>query len=286
MPDDAQPLTTQTLLDGLAFPECPRWHDGALWFSDQHEGTVWRVEPGGQATAVLTVPGGPGGLGWAPDGAMLVVSMGERLLLRVEGHGPIPVADMSAWHPGLSNDMVVSSAGISYVGNIGYDYHQGDKPRPTVLTAVNAAGEVSVAAEDVFVPNGMVITPDGATLILAESMGHRLTAFDIGPDGALSGRRIFADLGREIPDGICLDADGGVWYGWPSGREVVRVIEGGTVTDRISTGGRFAVAPTLGGPDGRTLFVCTSGHLLPPETVENRTGRIEYAQVKVPGAGW
>lgn len=281
---DVQPLTTQTLVDGLAFPECPRWRAGALWFSDQHEGTVWRVGPEGEAAAVVTVPGGPGGLGWTPDGAMLVVAMQDKLLLRVDGDRTTPVADMSRWHPGLSNDLVVSGTGISYVGNIGYDYHRGEDPRPTVLTSVNAAGEVSVAAEDVFVPNGMVITPDGATLILAESMGRRLTAFDIGPDGALSGRRVFADLGREVPDGICLDADGGVWYASPRGREVVRVVEGGLVTDRVSTGDRFAVAPALGGPDGRTLFVCTSEHLLPPETVEKRTGRIEYAQVKVPAA--
>lgn len=215
---------------------------------------------------------------------MLVVSMADRLLLHLDGESTSTITDLALWHPGLSNDLVTSSAGISYVGNIGYDHHLGDTPRPTVLTAVDTAGNVNVVAEDVFVPNGMVITPDGLTLILAESMGHRLTAFDIEPDGSLSGRRIFADLGRAVPDGICLDADGGVWYASPRGREVVRVLEGGAVTDRVSTGDRFAVAPVLGGPDGRTLFVCTTEHLLPPETLEKRTGRIEYTRVEVPGA--
>ncbi len=210
------------------YPECPRWHDGALWFSDQHAGTVCAVDIRGRLSEVMRVPGRPAGLGWRPDGTMLVVSMDHHALLAY-GSGELrPVADLSAFHPGPSNDMVVTATGDAYIGNIGFDYYGGESPRTTGLVLVRAGSRRAVeVAEDLMVPNGMVATGDGRHLIVAESFAHRLTRFDIGTDGALSARRVYADLGDHIPDGICLDADGGIWFASVTDHAVLRVVEGG-----------------------------------------------------------
>src|SRR5579863_2626881 len=207
----AVPTTTRVLLDGLIFPEGPRWHDGALYFSDMHAGIVWRVTPEGAANKVREFPGNISGLGWLPDGTMLVVSMTDRHLVRITPKGLQTASDLSSFATNPINDMVVDRTGRAYVGNFGFDLIKGEAPRPTVLLRVERDGNVRVAADDLHFPNGMVITPDGKTLIVAETYGARLTAFDIQLDGALANRRVFAAVEGMRPDGICLDAEGAVW---------------------------------------------------------------------------
>lgn len=269
--------------EGFAHPECPRWHDGALWFSDQHAGEVVRVEPTGEVERVVRVEGRPSGLGWRPDGTLLVVSMLDKRLLALHDHELTVVATFDDVHGGPSNDMVVDGRGRAYVGNIGFDFYSGEEGRPTVLTMVEVDGTVRVVADDLLVPNGAVITPSGQ-LVIAESWRNRLTCFDIADDGGLANRAVFADLGAgTIPDGICLDAEGAVWFASLHDRfEVVRVARGGEVLDRVPTGTHEPIACVLGGDDGRTLFVCTSEHLKPEESVVARTGRIEAVTVDVP----
>jgi sugar lactone lactonase YvrE len=247
----------QTLLEGLAFPESPRWHDGRLWLSEKRAGRVLRLEPSGQATCVATVPGEPSGLGWLPDGRMLVVSMSDCRLLRRDPGGLVEVADLSAHARGKCNDMVVDRAGRAYVGHFGYDLAAGAAPAPASLLLVSLDRVVEEVAGDLQFPNGCVISSDGRMLVVAESAANRLTAFTIGQHGQLTDRRLFADLGTTVPDGICLDAEGAIWVADPINCEVVRVLEGGLVTDRISTTDRGAFACVLGGPDGRSLFICT-----------------------------
>jgi len=276
----------EPLASGFAYPECPRWHEGALWFSDQHAGEVVVVALDGSARVAARVEGRPSGLGWLPDGSLLVVSMLDRQLLQLDAGELVVRAEFGQWHGGPSNDMVVDALGRAYVGNIGFDFYAGESMRPTVLTMVDVDGAVRVVAEDVVVPNGMAITPEGR-LIVAESWRHQLTSFAIEPDGTLTDRAVFAELGQDIPDGMCLDAEGAVWYASLHDRfEVVRVAPGGTVLDRVSSGTREPIACALGGPRGTTLFVCTSDHLRPEESTTARSGAIEVVEVDVPAAGW
>ena len=271
------------LLDGLKFSEGPRWRDGRLWFSDMWGLRVMTVDEAGSAETIVEVPGRPSGLGWLPDGTLLIVSMQDRRLLRLDGDRLSEVADLSpvaTWH---TNDMVVDALGRAYVGNLGADL-LGGAPRASALALVTPDGAVSVAAEGLEFPNGAVITPDGATLIIAESQGRRLTAFAVAADGALSGRRVFADLGEVVPDGICLDAEGAVWVSNPRAPEVVRVLEGGAVTDRVSTA-HNAYACMLGGADGRTLFVCSADGGEADRVAGRSVAYIEVASVAVPHAG-
>ena len=272
------------LLDGLTFPEGPRWHDGRLWFSDFFDHQVVAVDLDGRRETIVEVPNQPSGLGWLPDGRLLVVSMLDRRLLRLDSEGLSEVADLSAVATGPCNDMVVDTEGRAYVGNFGFDRRAGEQPVTTCIARVDPDGKVVVAAEDLFFPNGTVISPSGETLIVGESRARRLTAFERAPDGGLSNRRLFADLAPNMPDGICLDAEGAVWSADPRNKEVIRVLEGGEIVTRISTGDRGAYACMLGGEDRRTLLICTcmtSG----PEAAEARSGRIEYTRVEVSGAG-
>lgn len=274
---------TRTLLDDLGFPEGPRWHDGRLWFSDFHDQRVRAVTPDGSVETVLQLDDAPSGLGWTPTGELLVVSMQRRALLRVAGGGPEVVAEVGSWVVGPTNDMVVDSTGAAYVGNFGFDLLGGAAPQPTALLRVSADGDVSVAADDVLFPNGMVLADGGRTLVVAETYGGRLTTFDVAADGSLSGRRVFAQMPEGVfPDGICLDAEGQVWVATARTPEVLRVREGGEVTARVHVAsGSLSFACALGGPDGRTLFVCTARSFKPGG---ERSGRIEVAQVDVPAA--
>jgi sugar lactone lactonase YvrE len=274
----------EVLLDGLTFPEAPRWHGGKLWFSDFYSFRVLAVDLDGQAQTIAEVPNRPSGLGWTPEGALLVVSMLDRSLLRLEGGKLSKLADLSALAGGPCNDMVVDAKGRAYVGNFGYDRHAGETPRTTCIARVDPDGRMVRAAEDLLFPNGTVITPDGGTLIVGETFAHRLTAFDIDVDGSLSNRRVFAQIDGLHPDGICLDAEGAVWVANPFGKSIVRVFDGGRVERTIALGERGAYACMLGGPDRRTLFVCTntgSG----PAMGQKQDGRIEFMRVEVPGAG-
>ena len=277
--------TLETVLDGLAFAEGPRWREGRLWFSDMHAHEVIAMTPAGKRETVFSHSGPVSGLGWLPDGRMLVVSMVDMALLRIEPDGRAVVhADLSAVATGRCNDMVVDAAGGAYVGNFGYDYPAGEM-KPAKLARVDPDGTVSVAAEDMMFPNGSIITPDGKTLIVGETFAERLTAFDIGANGVLSNRRVWAQLGsREYPDGACLDAEGAIWVASPFTSEVIRVKEGGEVLERIKAGqGVFACM--LGGEDRKTLFVLTADSSDPDATEAKRTGRIEAARVDAPGAG-
>ena len=276
--------TLKVLIDGLAFPEGPRWHDGKFVFSDMHAHQVLAVDLAGKREVVCEVPQRPSGLGSLPDGRMLVVSMVDRKLMRLDRDGLKPVADMTQLAPFDCNDMVVDARGRAYVGNFGFDLHKNETPRTTTLVMAEPDGAARVVADDLMFPNGMVITPDGNTLVVGESFGRRLTAFDIGADGSLTNRRVWAELGNNVPDGICLDAENAIWVACPTASEVIRVKQGGEVTERIKVE-TDAFACMLGGPDGRTLFVATSPGSDPEKSRADRRGRIETTHVEVPRAG-
>jgi sugar lactone lactonase YvrE len=278
------PRMLAPLAEGFAFLEGPRWHDGKLWVSDMHDDRVLTVNLAGRSETVVEVPGRPSGLGWLPDGRLLIVSMTDRRLLRLDPTGLSVVADLSGIATFHCNDMVVDVHGRAYVGNFGYDFEAGEPQRSAALALVLPDGTVHVAAEDLAFPNGAVITPDGRTLIVGESFGARLTAFDVAPDGTLSGRRLWAALQGAVPDGICLDAEGAIWVASPLSKEVLRVRQGGEVVERIATSTQ-AIACMLGGPHRRTLFVLTAQSFHRDECREQRDARIEVMDVEVPGAG-
>jgi sugar lactone lactonase YvrE len=283
MPD--APL--HVLLDDLVFPECPRWHDGRLWFSDMYDQRVLAVTEDGNAELIVEVPNQPAGLGWLPDGTMLIVSMKDRRLMRLDRDGLSEVADLTTLAPFHCNDMVVDERGRAYVGNFGFDLDAGAEPTGTTLVCVEPDGEAWVVVEQLLFPNGCVVTPDGHTLVVAESFGQRLSAFDIdADDGSLSNPRIWADIRPNVPDGICIDAEGAVWIADPVNRGVLRVVEGKGAVDWVSTGERRAYACALGGADGHTLFVCTADSSNPPKAIERRAGRIEATTVDVPYVGY
>lgn len=287
---------TKVLLEDLVFPEGPRWHDGRLWFSDMHDQRVIAVDLDGRSETIAEVANQPSGLGWLPDGRLLVVSMTDRMLLRLDDDGLAEIADLSDLATCHCNDMVVDDQGRAYIGNFGFDLGSMTDPaalRTAELVLVTPEGRASVVADGLAFPNGTVITPDGSTLIVGETFGGCLTAFTIEPDGSLSNRRAWAafddrgfaiEPGRISPDGICLDADGGIWVTSPMTREVVRVVEGGEITDRIEVE-TIAFACMLGGEDGRTLFLCTAPTHEREPAREQRGGRIEMRTVEVPRAG-
>lgn len=277
-------LNYPCLIDGLAFAEAPRWHDNELWFSDFYTRQVMRVDREGRAHVVVEVPNQPSGLGWLPDGRLLVVSMIDRKLMRLDATGLTQVADLSALAGFHCNDMVVDAKGRAYVGNFGFDlFTQPVVPKPTVLTMVAPDGAVSVAAGGMSFPNGTVITPDGKTMIIGETFARRLTAFDIAADGTLSNRRVWAELDKVAPDGICLDAEGAVWVASPRSNEFIRVLEGGIITRRIPVSNQ-GIACALGGEDGKRLFMVIGRVKGRDEALATRVGRIEYVDVDVPAA--
>ena len=276
----------KVLLEGIVFPEGPRWHRGKLWFSDMHGGKVMTVDPQGRAEVVVSVPGKPSGLGFTREDDLLVVSMEERRLLRLRGGSLETVTDLGPLVTGAPNDMVVDAAGRAYIGNFGFDLYGGEKPRTANIVLVAPDGAARVVAEEMSFPNGTVITPDGKTLIVAETFAGVLTAFNVKPDGSLSGRRFFAHLGDRTPDGICLDAEGAVWASCFGQDEFVRVYEGGEISLRVAVPGRRAVACMLGGEDRKTLFLLTAETSVEELAQGESQGRIETVRVEVPGAGY
>lgn len=276
------------VVDDLCFAEGPRWHDGRLWFSDMHDHQVLSFDPAsGEIEVVVEVPGQPSGLGWRPDGTMLVVSMVDRRLLAVCDGRTEEVADLSALAPFHCNDMVVDARGNAYVGNFGFDLHDSDADQCTTnLVLVTPDGDARVVADELFFPNGCVITPDGATLVVGESFSGFLTAFTIAEDGSLHDRREWARVRGAVPDGICLDAHGAIWLASPISHQILRVAEGGEVLDEVRTNDeRQPFACMLGGADRRTLYVCTAIDSEPVGARAARAGRIEAVEVDVPGAG-
>lgn len=273
------------LLKGLIFPEGPRWHDGKLWFSDMHAQKVCTVDLDGRKEEIVEVAAWPSGLGWLPDGRLLIVSMTDRKLLRLEGGQLKLHADISGLASFHCNDMVVDGVGRAYVGNFGYDLLTDAPQKPAELVMVNPDGSARVVAQGLDFPNGTVVTADGKTLIVGESMGHRLTAFAIAGDGSLSNRRLFADLGEGVPDGIALDAENAVWVASPLNKELLRVKDGGAVTDRINCDS-MPIACALGGAARKTLFVLFADSIHPAECRERMSARIDTMEVAIAGAGW
>ncbi len=275
---------TEILVQGLAFPEAPRWRDNQLWFTDQHARRIMSVTLDGQAECILETEDLPGGLGWLPDGTPLVVGMTGRAVHRVTDEGLVLYADLSAIATFHCNDMVVDAQGRAYVGNFGYDLHGGAPISPAQLALIQPNGHSQVTAGGLIFPNGSVITADGKTFVVAETFASRLTAFHIGDDGLLHDRRLWADLGDAKPDGICLDVEGAIWVASPATKEVIRVGETGIIHSRIRPVGT-PYACMLGGPTRQTLFILTSETDDPYRANIVKSGRIEIVDVEVAGTG-
>lgn len=276
----------QTLLTGLAMGESPRWRDNRLWYSDMGAGEVGAVDLAGASETIARVPAMPMGLGWLPDGTMLIVSAQDGRLLRREPDGSLAThADLSGLSAFPWGDMVVDGRGNAYIGNIGFDF-PGGAPALGTLALVTPDGAARQVADGFGFPNGLAVTPDNATLIVAESYASRLTAFDIAPDGGLANRRVWAEIAGSAPDGICLDAAGDIWYADVPNKRCVRVREGGEVLQTIALDrGCFACA--LGGAGRRTLFIMAAewrGSAGMGDPV--RLGQVVTTEVVVPGAGW
>lgn len=268
----------------LHFAEGPRWHDGSLWCADMHGKRVLRFDHMGGATKIIDVPQHPSGIGWLPDGRMLVVSMDDQQILVFDGDVVRIWADCSHLTSSLCNDMVVDHLGRAYVGNFGFDLHTGQSPTPTNLILIDEGGSPREVANGLRFPNGMVITPDQKTLIVAESFGAQLTAFSIEEDGSLSNQRIWAKIPGSSPDGICLDSDSGIWVASPATGTCFRVKEGGQITDELKpTDAPYACM--LGGPEGRTLYILTAPSAVPSVCAEKPRGSIVSIDVSFKGAG-
>ena len=282
------------LAEGLHFGEGPRWHDGRLWFSDFYDHAVKSVDDSGAVRTELEIDDQPSGLGWLPDGRLLVVAMHRRQVLRVDPDGVKVHADLSGIATYHTNDMVVDRGGRAYVGNFGFALDEELKARgvesviakhPTAKIArVDPDGRAYVAADDMHFPNGSVITPDGRTMIVAETLAMRLSAFDIGADGTLTNRRVWATLGMRAPDGICLDANGHVWIANAIAPECVLFAPGGEVVATVQTE-QPCFACMLGGADRRTLFAMTAPSSVADVVSKSRMGSIVRAEVAAPGAG-
>lgn len=274
----------RTLLDGRGLLESPRWHGDRLYFSDWSAGEVVAADLDGRGEVVARVASLPLCTAWHPDGRLLVVdSAGGRLLRRGQDGTLALHADLG--QPGW-NDIAVDGRGNAYVNRVGFDPMAGEVTGPGAMFLVPADGPVRQVAGDIAFPNGMAVTPDDSALIVADSYGNCLLAFDIGADGGLSNRRVWADLGKAAPDGICLDAEGAVWYADVPNERCVRVAEGGAELDAVDLDrGGFACA--LGGPDGRTLFIVAAEFLgmTAEDLVTPGSGQVLVTEVAVPGVG-
>ena len=281
-------MTTRTLIDHGTFYEGPRWHDGRWWVSDFYRKLVLSLDAdGGDVREELTVETLPSGLGWTPDGDLLVVSQMDHTLLRRSSDGTVSVvAEFGEHCGGFANDMVVDAQGRAYIGNAGFDLMAGGEPSTANLVRVDLDGAVVLAAEDLAFPNGSVITPDGSMLIVGETMGNRYTSFAIDDDGSLSQRRIWADVPRVAPDGCALDADGRIWCADAFGKRCVLVEEGGRLVEEIEAPDGLGVfACMLGGPNGTTLLQCCAPGYLAHERKVANDARLVTTEVEVPHAG-
>jgi sugar lactone lactonase YvrE len=275
----------QTLLTGLVFPESPRWHDDRLWLADWGAQELIAVDLQGESEVMASVASFPFSIDWLPDGRLLIVSASEGRLLRREGAGSLVThADLTGLGKHPWNEIVVDGRGNAYVNNIGFDFPEGEFA-PGMLALITPDGSARQVADSVAFPNGMVVTPDNGTLILAESYGSKLTAFDITADGSLENRRVWADLGDGAPDGICLDVEGAIWYGDVPNQRCVRVREGGEVLQTIELD-RGCFACTLGGADGKTLFLIANEWGGPEGMAAGAAmGQVLTTEAPAPGAG-
>jgi sugar lactone lactonase YvrE len=283
-----------TFIDGLYFGESPRWHEGRLWYSDFYDKAVKSADLKGEVKLEVQLDEQPSGLGWLPDGRLLLVCMESLALKRLEKNQLVLHADLSQYSKHLCNDMVMDKLGNAYVGNFGFNLdHEletrgvaeviADHPKANIVR-VTPQGHVSVATGGMSFPNGSVITPDGKTLVVAETLGLRLTAFDIHENGELSNRREWAPTGGRAPDGICMNADGNIWVANAIGNECVLFAEGGEVLEVVNTS-QNCYACMLGGDDGKTLFMMTAQSSQATIVSASRGGKIEMLKVASPGAG-
>lgn len=286
---------------GFTYLEGPRWHNGRLYFVDFYTHTVNALDADGAIEQIAVVEHQPSGLGWLPDGRMLVVSMKDRKILRQEPDGTLAEhADISALCTGHANDMVVARDGRAYVGHFGFDLMGGADHEFASVVLVNPDGTARTVAEGLSFPNGMVITPDDKTLIVNELFGNRVSAFDIRADGTLGPRRDFAaygDLGDEpswhkrveastiVPDGLAMDAEGAVWVADCAHQRAVRIADGGEILDEVSTAPNGVFAVGLGGDDGKTLFLCVAPDFDEAARTAAREGELHAVRVEVPHAG-
>ncbi|MDP1793358.1 MAG: SMP-30/gluconolactonase/LRE family protein [Acidimicrobiales bacterium] len=273
------------LVDGIDFGEGPRWHDGELWYSDFHQRAIYAVTPDGTRRTVHgDLPDQPSGLGWMPDGSLLAVAMTARKVWRFDGDTRTQWADLSnvaTWH---CNDMVVATDGTAYVGNFGFDLEGAAKPAAATLARVAPDGSVHAAAEELRFPNGSVITPDGTTLIVGQTMGANYIAFTINGDGTLTDRRVWAETPNMFPDGCCFDADGAIWFADALGSQLVRVKEGGEITHQLPTP-MPTYACMLGGAEETTLYALCAPSSMTHETSGKAAGAIYAVPVDHPRAG-
>ena len=273
----------RVLLAGRGLVESPRWHGDRLYFSDWSAGEVLAVDLAGRSEVIARVKSLPLCTAWLPDGRLVIVSSQEGKLLHLEPDGSVVThADLgeTGW-----NDIVADGRGHAYVNRVGFDMMAGAAFKPGFVALVTADGSVRDVAGDIALPNGMAVTPDNSTLIVADSHRHQLVAFDIGADGGLFGRRVWADLGDAAPDGICVDAEGAAWYADVPNKRCVRVAEGGAVLATVTLDrGGFACA--LGGPAGTTLFIVAAQWRGMAEMVAPGSGQVLATEVEVPGAGW
>lgn len=267
-------VSATPLADGICFGEGPRWFEGLLWFSDMLGEAVHTTTLAGQ-TSTLPLPGhAPSGLGFRPDGSLLIASTRRREILCYDGESTERIAVLGDVAPADLGDMVVDRAGRAYVGSQARD--------GGVVIRVDPGGDVTVVADDLSFPNGMVLTDGGGTLVVAESTARRLTAFTVTEGGGLTDRRVFADRLDGPPDGLAVDSEGGVWAALVLANAFVRVLDGGRVTDRIDIGDRVAIACALGGPEGRTLFLLSSTDAYPERLVGTKGSRLDAVIVDVP----
>jgi sugar lactone lactonase YvrE len=282
MSTDSAPITTietTLLIEGLSFPECPRWRDGNLWFSDMHAHRVMTVDLDGNAEVIVEIDDRPSGLGFLPNGTPIVASADKRQILRIENGTTTLHADLGSLPAEWLNDMVVDASGRAFVDVITHHKDPGGDDPVDRIVCVEPDGSWKVAAERVLRPNGVVITADGSQLVHASTLRRKLIAWTIHDDGHLSDPILWADTKRWTPDGICYDADGAIWIGGLSKQHFVRVLPTGEFERTIEVPDRWATACMLGGPEGRTLFMATAER-------EAGRGYIEIADVDVPGAGW
>jgi sugar lactone lactonase YvrE len=286
----------ETLAEGLTLTEGPRWHDGRLYFSDMYAHRVCALDERGRLETIAAFEDRTSGLGFLPGGDMLVVLMSSARLMRVGKSGPTLHADLRRFASHDINDMVVTSSGRAYVGQLGFDAEKGVERKPTTLITVDPSGAAAIAADNLGCPNGLAVTADGRTLIIAESTMNRLSAFDLDGSGRLGNRRIFARLPgeRQGPDGFCLDDRGGAWVAIPFNLDegsstspgFIRVEEGGRVTHRVPVEeGRKAIACVFGGAGRDHLYLCTCAESDADGARRARGGRIERVSVGFKGAG-
>ena len=271
--------------EGFTFIEGPRWHEGALWFSDFYLEAVYRVVPGELPEKMVSIPEQPSGLGWLPNGDLLIASMLNKTLYRwSESEGLSVYADLSAIAERRINDMLVDATGRAWVGNFGFVRQHGEEVAPGTLVRVDLDGSVHAAASDILFANGTVTLNDGNTLVVAETYRGYLTAFDILPSGELDNRRVWARLPEgDVADGICADSEGAIWVASPTTNRVLRLLEGGTITDSIDID-RKAIACALGGNDGHTLFICSSESTDKEACISTRSAKISAFRVEVPAS--